>query len=420
MYNGKSRRVVVTGMGVMSASGQTVDEFWESILAGKSAISTLSMIDPEQQSCKVAGEMKDFNPEKYIDKKVARRMDRYTQLAMAAAKTAYQDSGLEPDSVEPHRFGVAVGTGSGGFGTIEQQVLEMQRRGNMRCSPFSVPMMLCNMGTGTIAIAFNAQGPSLTVVTACATGSDSIGNAFRMIQNDEADVILAGASEAPITSLAFAGFSAARALSTRNEFPESASRPFDTSRDGFVMAEGAGILVLEEYEHAKARGAKIYGELLGYGRSTDAQDLVKPPIDGSGLAIAINAALRDSALKPADIQYINAHATSTPLGDVAETNAIKSIFGENGREDQLLISATKSMTGHLLGASGAIEAIISLLSIRDKVIPPTINLDAQDPDCVSYEIPSTAKKLDKCRFVMSNSAGFGGHNAALVFGECLS
>lgn len=405
----------------MSASGQTLDTFWQSILSGKSGISHLTMIDAQQQSCKIAGEMRDFNPEDYLDKKVARRMDRYTQLAMAAAKVAYEDAGLKPQDIEPHRFGVAVGTGSGGFGTIEQQVNEMHRKGNNRCSPFSVPMMLCNMGTGTIAIAFNAQGPSLTVVTACATGSDSIGNAFRIIQNDEADVILAGASEAPITTLAFAGFSAARALTTQNDSPEKASRPFDSRRDGFVMAEGAGILVLEELEHALARGAKIYGEILGYGRSTDAQDLVKPPEDGSGLAIAMHAALRDADLKPADIHYINAHATSTPLGDIAEVNAIRSVFGENGRQDQLLVSATKSMTGHLLGASGAIEAIISLLALRDKTVPPTINLEELDPACrFYYEIPTRLQKMDHCQFVMSNSAGFGGHNAALIFGDCLN
>ncbi len=416
MNTNEKRRVVVTGLGAITASGKEVETFWQSMLAGKSGISPLSLIDSAQQTCKIAGEIKDFNPEVYLDKKAARRMDRYTQFAMSAAKNAYEDAGLSPDSVSPERFGIAVGTGAGGFGTIEQQVYEMQRKGNNKCSPFSVPMMLCNMGTGTIAIEYNAQGPSITVVTACATGSDSVGNAFRIIRDDEADIMMAGASEASITSLSFAGFSAARALSTRNDSPSSASRPFDKDRDGFVMSEGAAILVLEELNHARARGAKIYGEILGYGRSTDANDLVKPPEDGAGLIIAMKSALRDAGLTPKDIHYINAHATSTPFGDLAEANAIQSLFGKQAQNGEVLVSGTKSMTGHLLGASGAIECIIALLALRDQHIPPTINLQTPEPSVDIDFVPNQSRKVSGFQYSMTNSAGFGGHNASLIFG----
>jgi 3-oxoacyl-[acyl-carrier-protein] synthase II len=411
----KKRRVVVTGAAVMSAAGKDLPTFWQSLVAGKSSIQDLTLIDTQRQTCKIAGEIRDFDPEAFMDKKVARRMDRYTQLAFSAARKAYQDSGLVMGDVVPERFGIAVGTGAGGFTTIEKQLASMQARG--QCSPFTVPMMLCNMATGNLAIEFNAQGPSCTTVTACSTGTDSIGNAFRMIQNDEVDVMLAGASEAPITYLSFAGFTAARSLSLNNIDPNKASRPFDKDRDGFVMAEGAAILTLESLEHALARGARIYGEICGYGRSMDASDLVRPPTDGKGLALAMKSALRDANLESEQIAYINAHATSTVAGDIAETNAIKTIFGKKALDQTLLISSTKSMTGHLLGASGALEAVIALLALRERIAPPTINLENPDPACDLNYVAHHAQPIQNCRYVMSNSAGFGGHNASLIFGE---
>jgi 3-oxoacyl-[acyl-carrier-protein] synthase II len=407
-------------MGVISSLGQQIEPFWQALLAGQSGIRDLTFFDTTEYPCKIGGEIREFNPEDYIPKKEARRMDRFTQLAMSAARMAYEDAGLTSDNVEADRFGVVVGTGAGGIGTIEDQVFEMQRKNTVKCNPFSVPMMLCNMGAGRIAIEFNAKGPSTAVITACSTGTDSVGTALRMIQNDEADVVIAGASEAPLTGLSFAGFCAARALSFRDGDPTTVSRPFDAERDGFVMSEGAGILILEDYEHAKARGAKIYGEVTGYGRSTDAIDLVRPPADGSGLAVAMRSALRNAGISPDDIAYINAHATSTPLGDAAETNAIKQIFGDRAMSGQLLVSGTKSMTGHLLGASGALESIICVLTLRDQKAPPTINLESPDPQCDLDYIPNTARDLSNARYVMSSSAGFGGHNAVLIFGQSLN
>jgi 3-oxoacyl-[acyl-carrier-protein] synthase II len=350
-----------------------------------------------------------------MDKKEARRMDRYTQFAMAAAKEAYQDSGLSPDSVAPERFAVVVSSAAGGIGTIETQIKEVMAKGARRCSPFLVPMMICDMAAGRIAIEYNAKGPNMAVVTACATGAHSIGDAFRIIQCDEADVAFAGGAEAPITPISVAGFAAARALSMRNDDPLHASRPFDTDRDGFVMSEGASVLILEELNHALARGAKIYGEVVGYGRSADAYDIVSPPPEGTGAVIAMKAALRDAELTPEAVDYINAHGTSTPLGDIAETKAIKHVFGEHSKPGKLVVSSTKSMTGHMLGASGSTEAAISLLTLQHQMVAPTINLQTPDPECDLDYVPNEARAVSGMKVAMSNSFGFGGHNASLIF-----
>ncbi len=415
MSNREKRRVVITGIGVITPSGVKVEPFWQSLLEGKSGIGEISIINTSDQSCKIAGEISDFKPEDYMDKKEARRMDRFTQFAMAAAREAYNDAGLTADSVEPERFAVIVGSAAGGMGTIETQLHQVIEKGYSRCSPFLVPMMICDMGAGRIAIEYNAKGPNMAVVTACATGAHSVGDAFRIIANDEADVAFAGGSEAPITPISVSGFAACRALSMRNDEPQQASRPFDTGRDGFVMSEGASVLILEEMNHALARGAKIYGEIIGYGRTADAHDIVSPAPDGNGAALAMKAALRDAGLSPEEVGYINAHGTSTPLGDIAETKAIKRIFGDHATSGKLLVSSTKSMTGHMLGAAGSTEAVISLLALRDQMIPPTINLDNPDPECDLDYVPHTARKVDGVKVAMSNSFGFGGHNASLIF-----
>jgi 3-oxoacyl-[acyl-carrier-protein] synthase II len=411
----EKRRVVVTGMGMITPSGKTVDSFWQSLLDCKSAIGKLSLIDTSEQVCKIAGEIPDFNPEDYMDKKEARRMDRFTQFAMAAAKEAYEDAKLNPDSVAPERFGVVVGSAAGGITTIEWQLREVLDKGFRRTSPFLIPMMICDMGAGRIAIQYNAKGPNMAVVTACATGAHSTGDGFRIIENDEADVVFVGGAEAPLTPISVSGFAAARALSLRNDSPEEASRPFDVDRDGFVMSEGASLLILEELNHALQRGAKIYGEVIGYGRSADANDIVSPSPDGNGAALAMKAALRDAGIQPEEVDYINAHGTSTPLGDIAETKAVKHIFGDHALSGKLLVSSTKSMTGHLLGAAGSAEAAISLLALRDQIIPPTINLENPDPECDLDYVANTPRKVEGFKVAMSNSFGFGGHNASLIF-----
>jgi 3-oxoacyl-[acyl-carrier-protein] synthase II len=318
--------------------------------------------------------------------------------------------------VDPHRFGVVVSSAAGGIGTIEVQLKNSLEKGFNKCSPFLVPMMICDIAAGWIAIAYNAKGPNQSVVTACATGANSIGDAFRMIQFGEADVMIAGGAEAPITSLSVAGFYTMRALSQRYDNPEKASRPFDKDRDGFVISEGAGIMVLEELGHAKARGANILGELIGYGRSADANDIVAPCADGNGAGRAMQLALNDAGMKPEEVQYVNAHGTSTPLGDVAETMAINRVFGEHAHNG-LVVSSTKSMTGHMLGATGSVEAIISMMAIRNRTSPPTINLDNQDEQCDLDYTPNTAREVPGLKVAMSNSFGFGGHNASLLFSE---
>ncbi len=414
MSNSTKRRVVITGMGVITSLGETPETLWQNLLAGKSGIGPVTLIAPEEQTAKIAGECREFIPENYMDKKEARRMDRYTQLAIAASKRAYEDSGLKEGDVDPYRFGVIVSSAAGGIGTIEVQMKNALQRGFHKTSPFLVPMMICDIASGWVAIEYGAKGPNQAVVTACATGSNSIGDAFRSIQYGETDVMLAGGGEAPMTALSVAGFHSMRALSSRFDEPEKASRPFDKARDGFVIAEGAGVVVLEELEHAKARGAKIYGEIVGYGRTADANDIVAPCADGAGAGQAMKKALDDAGLAPDAVDYINTHGTSTPLGDIAETLAIKRVFGDYAKNG-LVVSSTKSMLGHMLGAAGSVEAVISLLAINNKTAPPTVNLDDQDEQCDLDYVPNVPRKLDKLDVAMSNSFGFGGHNASLVF-----
>lgn len=414
--NGK-RRVVVTGMGVVTPVGNSLDTMWNNLVSGNSGIGMNTMVLEEEMTCRIAGICRDFTPEDYMDKKEARRMDRYTQFAMAAAKMAYEQSGLYEGAVDPNRFGVVVSSAAGGIGTIEIQLKGSMEKGFNKCSPFLVPMMIVDIAAGWIAIQYNAKGPNQSVVTACATGANSIGDAFRMIQYGEADVMIAGGAEAPITSLSVAGFYTMRALSQRYDEPQRASRPFDKDRDGFVISEGAGILVLEELEHAKARGANILGELVGYGRSADANDIVAPCADGNGAGRAMQLALDDAGMKAQDVDYVNAHGTSTPLGDIAETMAIKRVFGEHATDGSMAVSSTKSMTGHMLGATGAVEAVISMMAIQKRTVPPTINLENQDEQCDLDYTPNKAKQKDDLKVAMSNSFGFGGHNASLLFSE---
>lgn len=410
------RRVVVTGMGAISAYGVGVDTLWEGLSSGKSAIREITSLENiEKYPVRIAGEVKDFNPEDYLDKKEAKRMDKFIQYAVVAAQEAYKMAGLKSDKIDPERFGVVVGSASGGMTTIEVNCASIFNKGPAKCSPFTVPMMIVDMAAGLISIKFQAKGINKAVVTACATAAHSIGDAFRAIQWDEADVMFAGGSEAAVAQLGMSGFTSARTLSHRNDEPEKASRPFDKDRDGFVMAEGAGILILEELEHAKARGAKIYAEIVGYGQSADANDMVAPCCDGDGAARAMQLALKDAKLQPKDVTYINAHGTSTGLGDIAETLAVERVFG-NYAKNGLLVSSTKSMIGHGLGASGGIEAIASIKAIEEKVIPPTINLDNLDERIPQLDfVPHTARKLDDVNATMSNSFGFGGHNASLIF-----
>lgn len=414
MANFGKRRVVVTGMGVVTPVGSTLETMWDNLVKGQSGIGENTLVPEGEMTCKIAGVCNDFVAEDYMDKKEARRMDRYTQFAVAAAKMAYEHSGLYEGAVDPNRFGVVVSSAAGGIGTIEVQLKNSLEKGFNKCSPFLVPMMICDIAGGWIAIEYNAKGPNQSVVTACATGANSIGDAFRMIQYGEADVIMAGGAEAPITSLSVAGFTTMRALSSRYDAPKQASRPFDKERDGFVISEGAGILMLEELEHAKARGANILGEIVGYGRTADANDIVAPCADGAGAARAMQLALNDAGLEAEKVDYINVHGTSTPLGDIAETLAIKRVFGDYAKNG-LVVSSTKSMTGHMLGATGAVEAVISLMSLQNKTVAPTINLDAPDEQCDLDYTPNKARKLEKLDYAMSNSFGFGGHNATLVF-----
>lgn len=411
----EKRRVVITGLGMITPCGKNPDEFWGSMINGKSGISEISLFDTSKHLCRIAGEVKDFNPEDYIDKKEARRIDRYVQFAVIAAQQAFNDSGLDRFQYDTDRFSVIAGTGSGGIGTIEEQNLAIFEKGPSRCSPFTVPKMICNMAAGKISILLNATGPSMSIVTACSTGSDSIGNAYRLIQYNEADIAIAGGAEASITNMSIAAFTSAKALSLSNNSPEQASRPFDTQRDGFVMGEGSSMLILEELNHALKRGAKIYGEIVGYGRSSDAYDMVSPHPDGNGAAKAMQFALKDAAIEPSQINYINAHATSTPVGDMVESKAIKKVFGQDVVEGKILVSSTKSMTGHMLGAAGSTEAIVSILALKNQVIPPTINVENQDPECNFDVVANKSRKVSSFKYALSNSFGFGGHNASLIF-----
>lgn len=405
------KRVVVTGLGVVSPVGTGKEKFWQSLIEGKSGIDLIQRFDASELPTRIAGEVKDFDPHDFIDKKEARRMDRFTQLAIAAADMAIADAGVQAGKIDPFRAGVILGSGVGGIETIEQQALVMQTKGPGRITPFFVPMMIANIAGANIAIKHGLRGPNSTVVTACASSTNSVGDAYRIIQRGEADVMVTGGSEAPVIKLAMAGFCSMRAMSTRNEEPHRASRPFDTGRDGFVMGEGAGILVLESLEHAQARGARIYAELGGYGMTCDAHHITAPDPDGIGAAMAMELCLKDSGMAPQEIDYVNAHGTSTPLGDIAETKAVKKIFGEHSAK--MAVSSTKSMTGHLLGAAGGVEAIICVLSIVRGIIPPTINLEETDPECDLDYIPNKAVQRE-INAAISNSFGFGGHNATVL------
>ena len=406
------RRVVVTGIGLVTPCGIGTDNVWNNILSGKSGIGPITRFDTERFDTKFAGEVKDFNPEDYIQPKEVKKMDLFIHYALAAAHIAMKDSGLDMGKEDSERVGVVVGTGLGGLPTIEKYHSVFLERGPGRITPFFIPMLIANEAPGHIAIQHGIKGPNLCIVTACATGAHSIGEACRIIQYGDADVMVAGGSEANLTPLTVGGFNAMKALSTRNDDPLKASRPFERDRDGFVVAEGSGIVILEELEHAKKRGAKIYAEMAGYGYNGDAYHITAPCPDGDGFIRCIRMALKDAQLSPDDVDYINAHGTSTKLNDYIETLAIKEVFKEKAYK--IPVSSTKSMTGHLLGAAGAIEAIFSVLSMRDQVCPPTINYENPDPECDLDYVPNTARKCT-INVVMSNGFGFGGTNSTLVF-----
>lgn len=404
------RRVVVTGLGLLTPLGNDVKTTWENLIAGKNGIGPLTRFESNMPA-KVAGELKDFDITKYLDAKEAKKMDRFTQYAVVAAKEAFADAQLNLEEIDAERMGCWIGSGIGGLETMEAQYTVLKDRGHRRMSPFFVPMFIADMASGQVSITLGAKGPNGCTVTACASGTNSIGDASRMIAFGDADIMITGGTEAAICELGMGGFVAARALST-NPDPETACRPFDKNRDGFIMGEGAGILILEEYEHAKKRGAKIYAELAGYGSSGDAHHITAPAEGGEGGARAMKLALKNANLSPEQIQYINAHGTSTQLNDKYETMAIKSVFGEHAH--QLAVSSTKSMTGHLLGAAGAIEAIFSVLAIREGVIPPTIHFEEADENMDLDYVPNKARHTS-VDAVLSNSLGFGGHNASLIF-----
>ncbi len=405
------RRVVITGVGLVTPVGVGIDNVWKRLLNGESGIAPLTRFDATQHDTKIAGEVKDFKADEYIPAKELKRMDLFIQYALTATKIAMNDSGLDMAKEDAERAGVVVGTGLGGLPTLEKYHSVYLERGPGRISPFFIPMLIANEAPGHIAITHGMKGPNLSIVTACATGAHSIGDAMRIIQYGDADMMVAGGCEANITPLTVGGFNAMKALSTRNDEPQKASRPFDKDRDGFVVAEGAGIVILEELEHAKARGAKIYAELIGYGYNGDAYHITAPCPDGDGFIRCMNMALRDAGLNPDSVNYINAHGTSTDLNDQTETLAIKKVFGD--RAYRLPVSSTKSMTGHLLGAAGAIEAIFAVLAIRDQVCPPTINYETPDPDCDLDYVPNEARDHE-IDFALSNSFGFGGTNCVLA------
>ena len=406
------RRVVITGVGVVSPIGIGKEAFWDSLKNGRSGAGTLTFFDTTEYPCKIDAEVKNFKPEDFIeDKKSIRRMDRFTQFAFCAADMAIKDSGLDTFKMDPDRVGVIVGTGLGGLSTIEEEHTVLKDKGVRRVSPFLIPKLISNMAPGEIAIRWGFTGPNYAVASACATSNHAIGDSLRMLRYGDADVIVTGGSEAAITPLGFAGFCAARTLSTRNDAPEKASRPCDKDRDGFLMGEGAGIVVLETLDHALARGAKIYAEVAGYGATDDAYHITAPNPEGTSAAQAMKRAIKDADVQPEDIQYINAHGTSTNLNDKTETKALKMVFGEHAKK--LAISSTKSMTGHLLGAAGAVELIATILCMQNSLAHPTINLDTPDPECDLDYIPNKARPMN-IDVALSNSLGFGGHNAVLV------
>jgi 3-oxoacyl-[acyl-carrier-protein] synthase II len=406
------QRIVVTGMGAISPLGSDLVSFWEAIASGTSGIGRVTHFDVSDLPCQIGAEVNDFDPSAWMDSKDAKRNDRYTQFAVAAARLAHAQAGLE-GAVDPDRFGCVIGTGIGGLDTIEKQTFRLFESGPRRVSPFMIPMLIGNMASGVVAIEFQAKGPNYGVVSACATASHALGDAVRMLRAGEADVMLAGGAEASLTRLGFTGFCNMKAMATRfNDTPETASRPFDAERDGFVMGEGAGILVLETLEHATARGATILAEVLGHGATCDAFHITSPDPGGDGLARCLRRALLDAGLAPEDLDYINAHGTSTPYNDKTETAAIKTVLGEHAH--RVLISSTKSMTGHLLGAAGGIEAIATIEALRHGIVPPTINYSVPDPDCDLNYVPNRAVEAP-IRVAASNNLGFGGQNAVVIF-----
>lgn len=408
------RRVVVTGMGVLSPLGNTVESLWQRLVAGHGAIGRITAFDPSPFKSQIAAEIKDFDPEAFMERREVRRSDRYTQFAVAAAEQALASCGLRMEDENPQRVGVVIGSGVGGLQTLLREHDVLRERGPRRVSPFLITSMLIDTAASSVAIRLGGRGPNMATVTACASGTSAIGEAFEIIRRGAADVMLAGGSEAAICELALAGFEMMGALSLRNDEPERASRPFDANRDGFVVGEGAAILVLESLEHALARGAPIHGEVLGYGTTADAYHVVAPREDGIGATEAMAMALRQADLFPTAVDYINAHGTSTPLNDLGETRAIKAVFGQAAY--RIPVSSTKSMTGHLLGAAGALEAVICCQVLKEGIIPPTINYETPDPDCDLDYVPNEARRA-KVRVAMSNSFGFGGHNASLVLGH---
>ena len=407
------RKVVITGIGVVTPVGKDLVSFWDALKNGHSGISRISSFDPSDFDCQIAGEVKDFTPAQYFkNPKDARRTDRYTQFAMAAAKMALEDSGVDLEKVDCSRFGTVIGSGIGGLNTLCEQHTTLMNKGPNRVSPFMIPMMISNMASGLVSMEYGLAGPNFSTVSACATACHAVGEAWRMVQHGEADIFVCGGAEATVVPIGIAGFAAMKAMSTRNDDPERASRPFDKDRDGFVMGEGAGILVIEELEHAKRRGARIYCELAGYGLSADAYHMTSPLPEGEGAARCMKMALEKSGIAPSEVDYVNAHGTSTGMGDICETKAIKAVFGDHAKNG-LLVSSTKSMTGHLLGAAGSVEFAACVMAIRDGIIPPTINLDNPDPECDLDYVPKVARE-HKVRVAVNNSFGFGGHNATLV------
>lgn len=406
------KRVVVTGVGAVTPIGNTPAQYWEGLLSGRNGIGPISLFDASQHKCRIAGEVKGFDPQQYLDGKEIKRMDRFAQFAVAASMQALADAQFTINELNAEQVGVIIGSGVGGIKVLEDQQTVYLTKGPDRCSPFMVPMMISNMAAGLVAIHTGAKGPNSCPVTACAAGSNAVGDAFRLIQRGFAQAMICGGAEAAVTPLSVAGFASARALSTRNDDPAHASRPFDRDRDGFVMGEGSGILLLEELEHAKSRGARIYAEIVGYGLTCDAYHMTSPAPAGEGAARAMQLALKDANLNPDRISYVNAHGTSTAANDVNETAAIKTALGEAAYK--IAISSTKSMTGHLLGGSGGIEAVATVLAIANDSIPPTINLDNPDPECDLDYVPHSSR-AQKVEVALSNSFGFGGHNVTLAF-----
>lgn len=404
-------RVVVTGMGAITPVGNDVESFWKNIKEGKCGIDYITYFNTDAFKVKIAAEVKDFKPEEYMDRKEAKRMDRFCQYALAAAKEAIEDSGLDMENMNKERLGVLIGSGIGGLATIEKEVRTLVEKGPNRVSPLFIPMAIGNMAAGNVAIKYGAKGVCTSVITACATGTNAIGDAMRMLQYGMADVIIAGGAEASVTQIGLAGFTNLTALSNSND-PKAASTPFDANRSGFVMGEGAGILILETLENAQNRGAKIYAEVVGYGSTCDAYHMTAPAPDGEGGARAMKIAMEDAGIKPEEVSYINAHGTSTPLNDKFETMAIKAVLGEQAYK--VPISSTKSMTGHALGAAGAMEGIICIKAMEDGFIPPTIGYNTPDPDCDLDYVPNKGREAE-LKYTMSNSLGFGGHNATIIF-----